>query len=254
YEGEELEDRFKEILVQIEHLREEIGKQEERINSLSHAQNIFESNIGQVMREQRDLTEKLQEEDRKLERKTDLLFETIEEGLAMEEDEFEERLAQQEQRIAEQEDALQRRTAFLLEALEEGLSEEEAEFERRLEAEEAARVFQDQQLADEIAAQISGVEGEIEAGELGREQMAELLQEALEEGIEMESERLEELEAKLQEHGLTIPESLQDELEERSGRTGIGALAEIAAENQRQVQELQEKLEDMEKHAPTIVE
>lgn len=162
YEGEELEDRFKEILVRIEQISEDISVHGERMDSISHAQNLFESNIGNLIQEQRELSEKLREEDSKLERKTDLLLEAIEKGLEMEEKEFR--------------DILQER--------------------------------------------LGGGDREIEVsrGEMHRTQVA-------------------------------LEDRLSDEAEE-----GVKTLAEIASDNQRRLKELQEKVEDMEKHSPTIIE
>ncbi|MCJ7478563.1 MAG: hypothetical protein MUP63_00095 [Candidatus Nanohaloarchaeota archaeon QJJ-7] len=269
YNGDELEDRFKNILVQIEQLREMIGRQGERIDSLSHAQNIFESNIGGMMQEHRDFTEQLQREDRKLDRKTDLLLEALEEGIDIEAEElkekiedhkdrvyirrkeFKEAMQQELEQLEEEIEAgqlgLDRQTDLLLEALENVV--EEGDVDTRLEQDIEQVAFQSDAGLERVKEKISEMQGEQEAESLDHERRVDMLVEAIEEVITKQGEEIEELKRS---KNLELPDDRREELgiEERD----IDAIAEIAARNQERVQELQEKLEDMERHAPTIVE
>ncbi len=92
YSGEELDDRFKEILVRVEQLSEDIRTQQERIDSLSQSQNMFESNMGELMERQKELNRKLKEEDRKLNRRTDMVLEALEEQVEISREKIEEEL------------------------------------------------------------------------------------------------------------------------------------------------------------------
>ncbi len=81
YSSDALENRIEELLVRIEHLREDLDGQDNRIDALSESQNLFESEIGRIIHGQKELNARFEEEDEKVNRKIDMLLEALEEGL-----------------------------------------------------------------------------------------------------------------------------------------------------------------------------
>ncbi len=73
----------------------------------------------------------------------------------------------------------------------------------------------------------------------------------MEEGLDIQEDRVEDL---AEQKGMKIPDDLEQELSAATGQRGIDALARMAIENQERVAELREKIEDMEKHSPTVIE
>lgn len=84
YTAEQVQRKVEAIDTQIDELHETTERQEERIDGVSSAQNIFESEIGELMERQKELNDEFQEADETISQKLDLLLEAIEEGLAEE--------------------------------------------------------------------------------------------------------------------------------------------------------------------------
>ncbi len=81
YSSDSMEQRMEEILVRIEHLKEDLENHEERIDAMSRSQNMFESEIGKVIQGQKELNNKFEQEDEAVNQKIDMLLEALEEGL-----------------------------------------------------------------------------------------------------------------------------------------------------------------------------